>query len=354
MFRYRQRRLFISSLKRSMRWEFWPVWLFYIPVAGYILLLTLRYRGLMFTAVNPGMEGSGVIGEKKSESLSILQSALPRQVALMELVSQQQPVSQQLAQCLAFIKAKHLNFPIIVKPDSDQRGIDVVIANDQSELAAYFNKTRFDTIIQEYVPGVEFGVFYYRNPPEPQGKIFSLTHKCFPSVVGNGKDTLEALILSHPRLHYMARFLLKLYSEKLQMVPAIGEEVKVVRLGSHCRGSLFLEGKQYHTSQAEAAIETISQQLPGFFFGRYDIRADSIEAFQRGEFKVIEVNGVTSESTNIYDPQYSLFDAYRILFKQWRLAFAIGQDNKSRGHATLRISELLNKARIMNREVKKV
>jgi hypothetical protein len=38
---------------------------------------------------------------------------------------------------------------------------------------------------------------------------------------------------------------------------------------------------------------------------------------------------VTSEATNIYDPQNSLIDAYRILFRQWRIAFEIGAQNRA-------------------------
>jgi hypothetical protein len=46
---------------------------------------------------------------------------------------------------------------------------------------------------------------------------------------------------------------------------------------------------------------------------------------------VIELNGVTSESTNIYDPTWSLARAYRTLFRQWSLLFQIGHANRARG-----------------------
>jgi len=49
------------------------------------------------------------------------------------------------------------------------------------------------------------------------------------------------------------------------------------------------------------------------------------EAFKRGEdFAVLELNGVTSESTNLYDPSWPLPRVYRTLFAQWSLCFAIG------------------------------
>jgi len=47
--------------------------------------------------------------------------------------------------------------------------------------------------------------------------------------------------------------------------------------------------------------------------------------------KIVELNGVTSEATHIYDPKLSLFGAYRVLFEQWRIAFEIGYLNRTRG-----------------------
>ena len=43
------------------------------------------------------------------------------------------------------------------------------------------------------------------------------------------------------------------------------------------------------------------------------------------------MNGVTSEATNIYDPANSLWKAYGVLARQWRLAFEIGAANRARG-----------------------
>ena len=67
-------------------------------------------------------------------------------------------------------------------------------------------------------------------------------------------------------------------------------------------------------------------------FGRIDIRYTDPESFMRGEgLAVIELNGVTSESTNIYDPSWSLAQAQRTLRKQWRLCFEIGDANRKQG-----------------------
>ncbi len=346
-FAYRFRKLASSSAKRAMRWEFWPMWIFYIPVVLYILFLTIRYRGLSFTAVNPGLPGSGFIGENKSLSLSQIQDKKPTFVAKTKIIVSDNDISLRLSQCQGFMSANNLDYPIILKPDFGQRGMDVNIVRTEDELTALLGSNNTDWLIQEYIAGVEFGVFYVREPDQDHGRIFSVTHKCFPSVTGDGVSTLEVLILEHPRLHYMAAFLLEQYKDQLHLIPSANEVVEVIKLGSHCQGSLFLDGDQYLTDELADTVDAISRDLDGFYFGRYDIRAKDIEAFQRGDIKVIEVNGVTSESTNIYDPKYTLFTAYRILFSQWDLAFKIGKKNMLKGFLPMTIGGLIDKVRFM-------
>ncbi|WP_410962843.1 hypothetical protein, partial [Salmonella sp. SAL4446] len=66
------------------------------------------------------------------------------------------------------------------------------------------------------------------------------------------------------------------------------------------------------------------------------------EAFQAGrDLSIVELNGVTSESTNLYDPSWSLLAAYRTLFRQWALLYQIGDANRRRGHAAASVQELL-------------
>jgi hypothetical protein len=77
--------------------------------------------------------------------------------------------------------------------------------------------------------------------------------------------------------------------------------------------------------------------VPGFFVGRFDLRYSDDEALSRGEgFQILELNGAASEATNIYDANNSLWSAYRTLFRQWELVYAIGAANKraNRGGAT--------------------
>jgi hypothetical protein len=51
-----------------------------------------------------------------------------------------------------------------------------------------------------------------------------------------------------------------------------------------------------------------------------------------GEFTILELNGASSEATSAYDAGKSLPESYALLFKQWRLVFAIAAANRRLGH----------------------
>jgi hypothetical protein len=113
-----------------------------------------------------------------------------------------------------------------------------------------------------------------------------------------------------------------------------GDILKLVDTGNHAQGCIFRDGMHLRTDALARVIAEISKKLPGFFVGRYDTRYEDGEDFKQGRnFQIVELNGATSEATSIYDARNSLFSAYRTLFRQWRLVFAIGARNRANGHA---------------------
>src|SRR5690606_14595360 len=126
--------------------------------------------------------------------------------------------------------------------------------------------------------------------------------------------------LNDPRAIAIAAAYLEHNSATLDRVPAAGEEVQIVEIGTHSKGAVFLDGSHLLTNELEAAIDRVCRGYSGFCFGRFDLKAESAGHLTNGEFKIVELNGVTSESTNIYDPKFTLFDAYRTLFRQWAIA----------------------------------
>jgi pimeloyl-ACP methyl ester carboxylesterase/membrane protein DedA with SNARE-associated domain len=331
LFSWRGRRMLLSSWRRVVRWEYWPPYVFYPPVVIYAAWLGIRHRGLtLFTAANPAIEAGGFVGESKSAILRGLAGA-GAAVPPWRLLPASEPVEARLASIRRFAIETGLFVPIVLKPDAGQRGSGVAIAKTWDEVDEYLRAATYDVVAQAYLPGVEFGVFYVRMPAEPRGRIFAITEKELPAVVGDGESTLERLILTNARALPMAATYLDRQHARLHEVVADGERVQLVELGTHCRGAYFKDGTRYATPELEAAIDRVSKAFEGFYFGRYDVRSDSIEAFRRGLFKVIELNGVTSEATSIYDPERSALDAYKILFTQWRLAYEIGAENRARG-----------------------
>ncbi len=110
----------------------------------------------------------------------------------------------------------------------------------------------------------------------------------------------------------------------------------------HSGGVICVDGAHHGTSALEDAVERVARGCDGFYFGRLDLRAPSLESFHQGrDFKVLELNGVTSEATHVYDRQYSVWFAWRVLGEQWRLAFELGALNRDRGHAPAKVSELV-------------
>ncbi|HKZ81573.1 MAG TPA: alpha/beta fold hydrolase [Pyrinomonadaceae bacterium] len=332
---FRGRRLLLARWRRLVHWEFWPPWAFYPPVVLYIFYLGVRYRSLtLFTAANPGIEEGGFIGESKSKILKALACGkeVHPLIASSMLIKKVLESEVRVDRALEFMRKHSLSFPVTLKPDTGERGSGVAIVRSNEELEGYLRAATTDVIVQEYIAGLEFGIFYYRYPDRERGQIFSITRKLFPSVVGDGVCTLEKLILKDNRAVCLAQVYFDAQRVRLWDIPRAEEVVQLIEIGTHCRGSVFLDGKEIQTEALEAAIDRLARGFTGFYFGRFDIRADSLAALQEGlSFKVIELNGVTSEATHIYDPRNSLLTAYSVLCEQWRLAFEIGFQNGKLG-----------------------
>ena len=328
---FRGRRLLYGKLQRTIRWEFWSPFILYTPIVLYTFYLWIKFRKLtVVTAANPGIEEGGFIGESKFEILNKIQ--LNRYVAkYLEIDAEREPEDLLLG-IISFMEFNNLNFPVILKPDKGERGKGVQIIKDKKSLKNSLARVSENHIIQEYIEGKEFGIFYYRYPHQENGEIFSITKKEKIYVIGDGKHTLEQLILLDERAVCLAEIHFDTHIDNLYSIPDKGEKIQLVDLGTHSRGSLFLDGSELITNELTKKIDEISKSFDGFYFGRYDIKVASERDLKSAtNIKVIEVNGVTSESTNIYDPKNSFWAAIKTLMKQWKIAFEIGAINHQNG-----------------------
>ncbi len=321
-----------ARLARSVRWEFWPMWLFYAPVAVWIAILAVWHRGLStITAANPGIPDGGTIGESKFDILQ----RLPANCTIPSTRVTRDAVRHRIDQLRADVDALRWSFPLVLKPDVGQRGTGVRVARDWDAVHAYLSLTDAPVLVQPFHPGpFEAGVFYYRMPHEATGRVFSITDKQFPVLVGDGVSTVEELIWTHPRYRLQGATFVARHRASRRVVLAAGERFQLAVAGNHAQGTLFRDGAHLLTEALARRIDEIARSYPGFFVGRFDIRYRDVDAFRRGEdLAIVELNGATGESTNVYDPAGSLWRAYRVLFRQWALVFAIGAANRRAGIA---------------------
>lgn len=326
----RARQRLTASVSRIWRWEFWPMWLFYAPVALWTLLLAIRHGGYRtITAANPGMPDGGVVGESKGAILA----RLPPDCTIPFVRVEPGAPAARLSAVIGAMTSGAWQFPLVLKPDVGQRGSGVRLAQAIEDVEQYLMRMREAAVVQPFHPGPhEAGIFYYRMPGERRGRVLAITDKHFPVVIGDGLSTLEDLVWTHPRYRMQARTFMRRLGVRALRVPAAGERVSLGLAGNHAQGAMFTDGRALWTPALEARVDAIAQRYDGFFIGRFDVRYTDREAFMAGcDLSVVELNGATAECTNIYDPSNSLLAAYRQLFRQWSLVFRIGALNRRAG-----------------------
>lgn len=327
-------------MTRWRNWEFWPTWAAYPPVVAWIAAQAIRHGGLgPITAANPGLRDGGLVGESKHE----IQSLLPSPWAVPSGAIAAGELRARTASLFRLMDVNRWRYPIVLKPDVGQRGSGVRKIADPTAARLYLVQYPHRVVVQPWHPGpYEAGVFYARHPDESRGRIISITNKIFPVVEGDGRSTLAQLIDAHPRFQLQAATFRRRHADRLTTIPAPGERVQLAEVGNHCQGTMFLDGRELWTPALEARIDAIARAVPGFYIGRFDVRYSDVERFKAGDdLRVIELNGVTAEPTDIYDPNRSVWSAYAALFDQWRRVFEIGSANLRRGHRSSSAVRLL-------------
>jgi hypothetical protein len=253
---------------------------------------------------------------------------------------------------------------VILKPDGGQRGYAVRLARDFDDVLAYFQEMTRAAVVQRYHAGPrECGVLWARKEPTAQnskkqssnqgearsgaaGFIFSLTRKEFPVVTGDGRRTLEELVYGHRRLRCQARVFFTRFPDDRSRVLGAGEVMRLAEAGNHCQGTVFLDGAELATRALAEVIDRIAGAFPGgggggLDFGRFDLRYESDEALRAGGgFGIVELNGTTSESTNLYDPTRNILWAYGVLFRQWATLYRLGEVRRRAGVRPVSVGEL--------------
>lgn len=247
-----------------------------------------------------------------------------------------------------------LEFPIIAKPDIGMKGMAVAKVNDTNELEAYLTKAKFDFLIQELItfPN-EMGVFYYRYPDSAKGTISGIVLKEFLTVIGDGKATISELVEREPRYMLQMEALKSEYGDEMNTIPANGEILNLVPFGNHVRGAKFLDGSHLISQKLIDTFDSFCKDIPGFYYGRLDIRYNTFEELERGEnFSIIELNGAGSGPTHIFDPSHSILFAWREIIRHFGIMCDIGIINHRKGHRYLTFAEGLDMKKANSAHIK--
>lgn len=332
-------------LQRLVRWEFWPWRIVYVPVAVYWFFLAIKARGwVFFSAANPCMRFGGLVAYSKTDVTKLIPDSYLPSTIFVEL-------DATLAQVEDALREKHMTLPLIIKPDMGERGKGVKILRTEEALTYSLSNLKERMLLQNYedLP-MELGVMYSRKADEAIGQITSVVVKDFPTVVGDGKSSLLDLILANKRTRFSYKIHLKRLADQLDEVPKAGEKVRVVNIGNHMLGTTFNNGNHLINQELVMVFDRLAKQVQGFHLGRFDIRTESIEELQKGNFKVIELNGVNSEPCHIFHPGRSIFLAWRDLFIHWDRIYQVSVANHRNGVPYAGYIEIQREIRRHNRE----
>lgn len=311
-------------------WEYWPFGVIQFPLFFYYPWLALRAGSLtFFTGSNPGIAMGGMFGESKFDVLQKIPSGWVPKTVLVRQPATPNDVDR-------IINENCFTYPVIFKPDIGERGFMVKRISSAVEIASYIALMKHDFLIQELVDyPVELGVFYKRLPNNQNGEVTSIVMKEMLTVTGDGHSSLAELILRNDRAKLQWPVLSETCRNQLNNVLVSGEKREIVSIGNHCLGTKFLNGNALIDSDINSVFDSLSKKIDGFYFGRYDLRCESINHLRRGEFLILELNGCGAEPAHIYDPEFRLFKAVTTLIDHWKSIFLIARQNEALGYRFL-------------------
>lgn len=317
--------------------EFWHPRLFESPYYLYLLgqcarqRLPIKYLAKANYALDHGELG---LGSKFSTQMAFDQDKFLPSI----LLDPNDPGRADQARTFA----ASVSYPVILKPDIGAVGKGIEKIASESELIGAVDALRCASLLQQFTEAnAEYGVFFCRS--EGVGRITGINQKHFPTITGNGQDNIAVLARSHDR--YTPHWGLFLKYWDTELIPAAGEQVQLSFIGSHTMGCKFTDDTHLATPALAQAMNELCASQPGFNFGRLDVKAINQEAFQAGEFVVIEVNGIASLPTHMFDPKNSLRRAYQIFLQHGKLLVNIASEHRDQPMQLSSYAELWQRAK---------
>ncbi len=311
------------------KWQDRGYWIskqYYWQSMVYYLYNAAKYRSLtFFSACNPALSFGGMLADNKTEAYDIIPS---QYLPLMLTYDATQDLHSQLSH-------HKIQFPVIVKPNMGYKGYAVLECADFDELEAYLGKidVNKEWLIQEYIDyKCEYSIMYFRSPISDQYGVTSISNKSYPAVIGDGKNNINALIDQYQNPFVDKQYLKNKWASIITTIPIKDESVVLHHIGNYSRGSKFYSLMEENDARLAQAVHKVFHRTNEIYFARLDIKADSLEAVRRGEFKIMEINGAKSEPLHIYDPKYGIWDRVKDVRGHWKLMSRIIDERRSLGY----------------------
>lgn len=316
-----------NILKQVKDWQHWPFYLFYFPISYAWLWYYIKSRSLwFFTASNPTLAFGGFEGERKSEMYEQMPAHLcPRSIYI-------QP-STPFADVVEQVKKQKMQYPFIVKPDVGMKGILFRKIENEAQLWKYHQYMPADYIIQQFLDHpLEVSVFYYRKPVSNKGCITALIAKDLLEVTGDGVSAISELAVRHPDAKDILKKIKNQHGKELERVLGVGEKFCLSHVANLFNGAKFINLHDKVDNKLTEVFDDISRNNQ-FYYGRYDIKCDSIEDLKGGKnFYILEFNGAGSVPNHIYTGTYTLMQAYKEILLHWKLMFEASEINHKNGN----------------------
>lgn len=321
----------------------------YAPLIPVWFYFALRYRGLTVQAnANPGILTGGLCGESKSAVLRLLGEVGRAHLSPFVTV-EIRGNGEDVVFAMKIMRDAGLAFPVVAKPDIGRNGKGVKVISSEEALKEYLAAMPRGAAVMlqryENLPG-EAGVFFVRLPWESHGRLTSLTLKQFPTVVGDGHSTIRELIMKDERASRLWQIYFKRNLRALETILPEGEPYRLISLGNHARGAVFIDGAADITPAMTEVFDRTMREMSGVYFGRFDVRFKNLDSFKRGkDFYILEFNGIGSEPTHIYDRRVTIWSAYRAIVDHWYDSFRIGRALRARGDAPVTSGSIISRFR---------
>lgn len=307
--------------EKLTNWELWPFNLIYAPLGPLWLWYAIKAKCFwFFTPTNPTLTFAGFEGEGKKEMYDLLPEGLYPTTAY---ASPKQPFTE----IQKIMAEKGFTYPLCVKPESGLKGLLFRKVDNEEKLRFYHERVPVDYVMQELVEApLEVSVFYYRYPSAQTGTISGFIQKEMMHLFGDGKSTLWELILQHPKAKHRLEEMRIKHEKQLTTVLPNGEKYILTYAANLNRGARFTNLEHLIDNRLLHIFDPLSHRCQ-FYYGRYDIKCNSIEELKQGKYMILEFNGTGAEPNHVYNAGFSWFKALAVFAHHWRVMYEIGKYN---------------------------